>query len=50
MLSHSSQVAQVVKNPHTDVGNVGDSGSIPEPGRSPGVGNANLEDSMDRGV
>ena len=50
MLSHSSQVAQVVKNPHADVGDVGDSGSIPEPGRSPGVENANLEDSMDRGV
>ena len=46
----------MVKNPPADVGDAGDSGSIPEPGRSPGVGNGNLlqysclEDSVDRGV
>ena len=46
---------RVVKNLPTNAGNLGDSGSIPGLGRSPGVGNGNplqyscLEDSMDRG-
>ena len=35
----SHQVALVVKNP--PVGDVGDAGSIPGPGRSPGEGNGN---------
>ena len=46
-------MALVVKNP---VVNVRDAGSIPESGRSPGVGNSNplqyscLENSVDRGA
>ena len=44
----------VVKKPLADVGDTGDSGLIPESGRSPGEGNGNplqylfLENSMDR--
>ena len=51
-----SQVALVVKNPPADAGASRDRGSIPESGRSPGVGNgiplqySCLENSMDRGV
>ena len=46
----------VVKNLPADVGDTGDSGSVPELGRSPGVGNGNplqysgLGKSMDRGA
>ena len=46
----------VVKKPLADVGDTGDSGSIPESGRSPGEGNGNplqyfcLGNSMDRGT
>ena len=49
----TSQVAPVVKNPPT---NVGDSGSIPGSGRSPGGGQGNplqyscLENPLDRGA
>ena len=45
----------VVKKPLADVGDTGDSGLIPESGRSPGEGNGNplqyfcLGNSMDRG-
>ena len=54
--SHAAQLAEVVKNPHVNVGNTRDVGSIPESGKSPGVGNGNLlqysclENAMDRGV
>ena len=47
----ASRVALVIKNPSA---NAGDSGSIPQSGRSPGVGNNNLlqysclENSMKR--
>ena len=47
------QVVLAVKNPPASAGDVG---SIPELGRSPGLGNANqlqhscLENSMDRGA
>ena len=46
----------VVKKPLADVGDTGDSGLIPESGRSPGEGNDNplqyfcLENSMDKAV
>ena len=45
----------MVKNPLTNAGDARDTGSIPESGRSPRVGNGNLlqyfclENSMDRG-
>ena len=48
--------ASVVKNLPANVGDVGDAGSIPELGRSPGGGNGNLpqyscwENTKDRGV
>ena len=51
----ASQVALVGKNPPANVGDVGDSGSIPGLGRSPGGGHVNplqcscLENPMDRG-
>ena len=51
LLRWASLVAQMVKNPPA---NAGDLGSIPESGRSPGEGNAYsfqyscLENSMDR--
>ena len=38
----SSQVALVVKNTPANAGDVGDAGSIPGSGRSPGEGNGNL--------
>ena len=47
------QLVQVVKNPSV---NAGDTGSVPESGRSPGEGNGNplqysyLENPMDRGA
>ena len=46
----------VVKNPPANAGDAGDTGSIPELGRYPGVGNDNplqysrLENPMDRGA
>ena len=46
----------MVKNPPANAGDTRDSGSIPELGRSPGVGNGNppqyscLENSMGRGA
>ena len=46
----------VIKNPPANAGNIGDEGSIPGSGRSPGVENGNplqypcLENSMDRGT
>ena len=51
----ASQVAQLVKNPPTNAGDVRDAGLIPGSERSPGVGNGNLlhysclENSMGRG-
>ena len=51
-----SQVALVVKNPPATAGDVGDLGSIPGLGRSPGGGHGDplqyscLENPMDRGV
>ena len=50
------QVALVVENPAAGVGDVGDVGSIPWLGRSPGVRNGNLlqysclENPMDSGA
>ena len=47
---------QVVKNLPANTGDTGDVGSIPGPGRSPGVGNGNqpqyscLENPKDRGA
>ena len=46
----------MVKNPPASARDVGDAGSIPELGRSPGEGNGNplhyscLEDAVDRGA
>ena len=54
--SWTSQVALVVKNPPANAGDIGDPGSIPGSGRSPGGANDNplryscLENSMDRGA
>ena len=51
-----SQVALVVKNPPANAGDIGDTGSIPGSGRSPGGGHGNplqcscLENPMDRGA
>ena len=53
-LSGTSLVGSAVKNLPASVGDVGDTGSIPGSGRSPGEGNANplqysyLENPMDR--
>ena len=50
----ASKVALVVKNLPTNAGDARDSGSIPESGRSPGIGSNNpfqyscLDNSMDR--
>ena len=50
------QVALVIKNPPANAGDVGDPGSIPGSGRSPGEGNGKplqyscLKNPMDRGV
>ena len=52
----ASQVAQVVKNPLADAGDVRDAGSIPGLERSPGGGHGNplqhscLENPMDIGA
>ena len=49
-------VGAVVKNLPASIGDARDTGSIPESGRSPGVGNGNplqyscLENSLDRGA
>ena len=54
LLGRNSQVAQVVKNPLANAGDIKDAGSIPGLGRSPGEGNGNtlqyscLENPMDR--
>ena len=54
LLLHTSQVAQVVKNPPANAGDIGDMGSIPGSGRSPGRGHGNplqyacLENPKDR--
>ena len=51
-----SEVALVVKNPSANAGDVRDSGSVPESGRSPGGGHGNplqysfLENPMDSGA
>ena len=55
-MSHSSQVALVVKNPPTNAGDIRDTGSVPGFRRSPGEGHGNplqhscLENSMDTGI
>ena len=55
-LRQTFQVVLVVKNPPASAGDTRDMGSIPESGRSPGIGNGNplqyscLENSMDRGT
>ena len=52
----ASQVALVVKNPPASGGDIRDTGSIPELGRSPGGGHGNplqyscLENALDRGA
>ena len=52
----ASSVTQLVKNLPANAEDSRDAGSIPESGRSPGVGNGNLlqysslENSMDRGA
>ena len=52
----ASQVVLVVKNPPANAGDLGNSGSIPESGMSPGGGHSNpvqyscLKNSMDRGT
>ena len=49
-------MAQTVKNPPANAGDIGDMGSLPGSGRSPGEGNGNplqyvcLENSMDKGA
>ena len=40
----------VVENPPVNAGGTGDANLIPGSGRSPGEGNGNLENPMDRGV
>ena len=50
------QGGSVVKNTPADTGDAGNTGLIPESGRSPGVGNGNplqyscLDNSMERGT
>ena len=52
----TSQVMRVVKDPHANVGDIRDVGSIPGLGRSPGEGNGNpsqyscLKNPMERGA
>ena len=54
MVNEASQVALLVKNPPSNAGGIGDSGSISGSGRSPGEGNSNplqyscLENPIDR--
>ena len=56
MLSSSFPGDAVVKNPPARAGDIGDKGSVPGSGRSPGGGNGNplhsscLENSMERGA
>ena len=56
VITDAPQVAVLVKNPSVKAGDARDAGSVPESGRSPGVGNGNplqyscLENSKDRGV
>ena len=56
VLIGASQVAQWVKNPPANAGDIRDGGSIPGSGRSPGEGHSNplqysfLENPMDRGA
>ena len=58
MITHqrASQVAQVVKNPSANAGDIRDAGSIPGSGRSPGGGHGKplqyscLDNPMDRGA
>ena len=40
-IARASQVALVVKNPHANVGDIKDMGSVPGLGRSPGEGHGN---------
>ena len=53
-LIEDSQTQAQVKNTHVNAGDTRDEGSIPDSGRSPGVGHGNplqyscLENSMDR--
>ena len=55
-LHFNSGGVQVVKNPPANAGDIGDVGSIPGLGRSPGGGNGNplqyscLENPLDRGA
>ena len=55
MLETTSNLSEKVKNLPANAGDIGDAGSIPGLGRSPGVGNGNplqyscLENHMDRG-
>ena len=55
-IPHASQLALAVKNPPPNAGDIGDVGSVPGLGRSPGGGNSNplqyscLENPMDRGA
>ena len=56
MYTYSFQGGSVVKNTHAITGDTGNMVSIPESGRSPGVGNGNplqyscLDNSMERGT
>ena len=56
VITDAPQVAVLVKNPSVKAGDARDAGSVPESGRSPGVGNGNplqyscLENLMDRGA
>ena len=56
LLGRTSQVAQVVKNPLANAGDIKDAGSIPVLGRSPRAGHGNslqfscLENPLDRGA
>ena len=40
-ISWAAQLVQVVKNPPASIGDIGDTGSIPGLGRSPGRGHGN---------
>ena len=45
-IARASQVALVVKNPHANVGDIKDMGSVPGLGRSPGEGHGNLSNIL----
>ena len=55
-ISWAAQLVQVVKNPPASIGDIGDTGSIPGLGRSPGRKHGNplqyscLENPMDSGA